>query len=144
KLVIPEVVDTTVSLALDGVVILGGPAIPSGKNGVLFLPVTLVAVTERPPGPTAASRRRDAPRLSPGIPLRVACDETQEGTLFAHVASARGAIFAALLFAFPLRSLAEGAGDPVPSESESGFLFGDTASAPRRTPGWMDGRGFGG
>jgi len=44
KLVIPEVVDTTVSLALDGVVILGGPAIPSGKNGVLFLPVTLVAV----------------------------------------------------------------------------------------------------
>nr|PZM94043.1 MAG: hypothetical protein DIU72_00715 [Pseudomonadota bacterium] len=69
--------------------------------------------------------------------------------MFAHVASARGAIFAALLFAFPLRSLAEGAGDPVPSESESGFefefdLFGDTASAPRRTPGWMDGRGFGG
>lgn len=44
KLVIPEVVDTTVSLSLDGVVILGGPAIPSGKNGVLFLPVTLVAV----------------------------------------------------------------------------------------------------
>lgn len=44
KLVIPGVVDTTVTLAQDGTVILGGPAIPSGKNGVLFLPVTLVTV----------------------------------------------------------------------------------------------------
>lgn len=44
KLEIPEVLDTTVSLSVDGVVILGGPAIPSGKNGVLFLPVTLVNV----------------------------------------------------------------------------------------------------
>lgn len=44
KLAIDEVLDTTVSLSLDGVVILGGPAIPSGKNGVLFLPVTLVNV----------------------------------------------------------------------------------------------------
>jgi hypothetical protein len=44
KLVIPGVVDTTVTLALDGTVILGGPAIPSGENGVLFLPVTLVTV----------------------------------------------------------------------------------------------------
>lgn len=46
KLVIPDVLDTTVSLSLDGVVILGGPAIPSGKNGVLFLPVTLVNVSD--------------------------------------------------------------------------------------------------
>lgn len=46
KLVIPEVLDTTVSLSMDGVVILGGPAIPSGKNGVLFLPVTLVNVSK--------------------------------------------------------------------------------------------------
>ncbi|HLV60468.1 MAG TPA: hypothetical protein VKY51_03610 [Fredinandcohnia sp.] len=45
RLLIPEVLDTTVSLSLDGVVILGGPAIPSGKNGVLFLPVTLVNVS---------------------------------------------------------------------------------------------------
>lgn len=45
RLVIPDVLDTTVSLSLDGVVILGGPAIPSGKNGVLFLPVTLVNVS---------------------------------------------------------------------------------------------------
>lgn len=45
KLEIPGVLDTTVSLSIDGVVILGGPAIPSGKNGVLFLPVTLVNVS---------------------------------------------------------------------------------------------------
>lgn len=46
QLAIPGIVDTTVSLALDGSVILGGPAIPSGKNGVLFLPVTLVNVSD--------------------------------------------------------------------------------------------------
>lgn len=46
KLSIPGILDTTVSLALDGVVILGGPAIPSGKNGVLFVPVTLVNVNK--------------------------------------------------------------------------------------------------
>jgi hypothetical protein len=40
QLSIPGVVNTTVSLAPGGSVVLGGPALPSG-DGVLFVPVTL-------------------------------------------------------------------------------------------------------
>ncbi len=43
QLAIPGVVDTTVSLAPGGSVVLGGPALPSG-DGVLFVPVTLRSV----------------------------------------------------------------------------------------------------
>lgn len=42
KLAIPEVMESTVALGLDGVVVLGGPALPSSKGGVLFVPVTLI------------------------------------------------------------------------------------------------------
>lgn len=41
KLSVPGVLQTNVSLALDGSVVVGGPALKSG-NGVLFVPVTLV------------------------------------------------------------------------------------------------------
>lgn len=43
QLAIPGVVNTTVSLAPGGSVVLGGPALPSG-DGVLFVPVTLTSV----------------------------------------------------------------------------------------------------
>jgi phosphoglycolate phosphatase-like HAD superfamily hydrolase len=43
QLAIPGVIDTVVSLAPGGTVVLGGPALPSG-DGVLFVPVTLRAV----------------------------------------------------------------------------------------------------
>ncbi len=43
KLAVPGVLDTTVSLARDGSVVVGGPALRSG-SGVLFVPVTLVEV----------------------------------------------------------------------------------------------------
>ncbi|HWV39918.1 MAG TPA: hypothetical protein VN033_15720 [Vulgatibacter sp.] len=41
KLSVPGVLQTNVSLARDGSVVVGGPALKSG-NGVLFVPVTLV------------------------------------------------------------------------------------------------------
>lgn len=40
KLAIPGVVDTTVSMAKGGDVVLGGPAMPHG-DGVLFVPITV-------------------------------------------------------------------------------------------------------
>ncbi|AKU93091.1 hypothetical protein [Vulgatibacter incomptus] len=43
KLAVPGVMDTTISLARDGSVVVGGPALKSG-DGVLFVPVTLVEV----------------------------------------------------------------------------------------------------
>lgn len=42
ELSIPDVVESTVALGHDGVVVLGGPGLPSEKGGVLFVPVTLV------------------------------------------------------------------------------------------------------
>lgn len=53
QLAIPGVVNTTVSLAPGGSVVLGGPAMPSG-DGVLFVPVTLTT------GPSAAPAGRRA------------------------------------------------------------------------------------